>query len=314
MIYTHYYGLFVIAAQNIFCLTLFLKQRKTGEISIKQWIFLQMIVILAFIPGVSHLLKMKASMQKSFWITEPTLERLGHYLVVYLGSVYLLVLFAAFALISVIGLRKITSVTRLKMIFRTHENDNPESEISSGFRVYLLMLWFVVPILIPMVISIISTPMFLSRYAISAILAYYLLASKGIDSLRNKWAVFTIGAIILILSAVNLQGYYDYVYKHQWREVMSEIQNSAGYEDLIVISPWHEHYSARYYKTRDDIKIIPMTERFPSFENLGGRRVWVVMHAHPENRKLIREGLSSTYSFELEIHFVRLDLFRLKQK
>jgi len=66
IIYTHYYGLFVLVAQNIFCLTLFLKHRKTGKISIKQWTILQLIVILAFIPGLLHLLILRASMQKSF--------------------------------------------------------------------------------------------------------------------------------------------------------------------------------------------------------------------------------------------------------
>ncbi|MCH7517676.1 MAG: glycosyltransferase family 39 protein [Candidatus Dadabacteria bacterium] len=314
MIYTHYYGLFVLVAQNIFCLTLFLKHRKTGKISIKQWTILQLIVILAFIPGLLHLLILRASMQKSFWITEPTLERLGDYLVVYSGSVYLLVLFAVFALISVIGLRKITSVARLKMIFRTRENDNLELGISSGYKVYLLVLWFTFPILLPMIISIVSTPMFVSRYAISATLAFYLLASKGIDSLKNRWAILIIGVIILILSVVNLQGYYENVYKHQWREVMSEIENSAGSGDVIVIYPHHEQLSARYYKTRDDIKIMPMKDKFPTVKNLGGRRVWVVMHAHPLNRKHIREGLSSTYNFELERHFIRLDLFKFRQK
>ena len=206
------------------------------------------------------------------------------------------------------------SSTILKMIFRTRENDNLELGISSGYKVYLLVLWFAFPILLPMIISIVSTPMFVSRYAISATLAFYLLASKGIDSLKNRWAILIIGVIILILSVVNLQGYYENVYKHQWREVMSEIENSAGSGDVIVIYPQHEQLSARYYKTRDDIKIMPMKDKFPTVKNLGGRRVWVVMHAHPLNRKRVRKGLSSTYNFELERHFIRLDLFKFRQK
>jgi len=176
------------------------------------------------------------------------------------------------------------------------------------------LLWFAFPVLIPMVISVISTPMFVARYAISATLAYYLLVSKGIDSLRNRWAMLTIGVVILILSTVNLTAYYENVTKHQWREVMSEIEDSAGYGDVIVVYPKHEQKSVRYYKTRDDITIAPKSERFPTFENLGGRSVWVVMHAHPTNRKLIKEGLSDTYNFELEKHFERLDLFRLRRK
>jgi len=314
MLYTHYYGLFVIVAQNIFCLTLFLKQRKTGEISLKRWISLQLILVIAFIPGLMHLLIMKVSMDKSFWIEEPTLELLGQYLVIYSGNVYLLVLFVIFILIVLIGLRWISSVPGLNRVFKTKEDNNTEPGISSGYRVYLLLLWFSVPILIPMLISIISTPMFVARYAITVTLAYYLLASRGIDSLRNRWAVLTIGAIILIFSTVNINAYYNNTYKHQWREVMSEIESNSGYGDIIVVNPAHEQISAKYYKTRDDITLIPMPNRFPTFKNLGTRSVWVVMHAHPTNRKLIREGLSGKYNFELEKHFEKLDLFRLRQK
>ena len=57
-----------------------------------------------------------------------------------------------------------------------------------------------------------------------------------------------------------------------------------------------------------------MPKRFPTFQNLRNRSVWVVMHAHPLNRKRIREGLSGTYNFELEKNLVRLDLFRLRHK
>lgn len=103
MIYRHYYGLFIIAAQNLFCLTLFIRDRKAGEISVKRWISLQLIMVLGCIPAAVHLFRINTSMHKSFWITEPTLERLWNYLVSYSGSVYLLCVFAVFTLISVVG-------------------------------------------------------------------------------------------------------------------------------------------------------------------------------------------------------------------
>jgi len=273
-----------------------------------------LILVLTFIPGFLHMLKMNSVMQESFWIKEPTLVSLYYNMVRYSSSLYLLVLLVVFALIAVIGLRRILSLPGLKMVFKTHENDNPEPGISSGYRVYLLILWFTVPILIPMVISVISTPMFVARYSISATLAYYLLASKGIDSLRNRWVVLTIGVVILILPTVNLMAYYNNETKPQWREVVSEIENSAGYGDVLVLQPGQGYISVKYYQTRDDITIVPLSDKFPTFENLGNKSVWVVMRANPKYRKYIREGLSGTYDFELEKHFAHLDLFRLRQK
>ncbi len=314
MIYTHYYGLFIIVAQNVFCLTLFLKQRKAGEITIKQWIFLQLILVFSFMPGFMHILKMNAAMQESFWIKEPTLILLYYNMVRYSGSLYLLVLFVLFALVAIIGIRRMSNIPGINKVFKAHEDDNPEPGISSGYRVYLLILWFSVPILIPFIYSIVSTPMFVARYALSPILAYYLLASKGIDSLSSRWAVLVIGIVLLILPTANLKTYYDNVTKPQWREVVSEIENSAGYGDVLVLQPGQGYISVKYYQTRDDITIVPLSDKFPAFKNLGNKRVWVVMRANPKHRKYIKEGLSGTYDFELEKHFAHLDLFRLKHK
>lgn len=314
MVYAHYYGIFVLAAQNFFCLTLFVIKRRAGAISITKWIILQLALLASFIPGLMHMMKIRATVQKSFWIEEPTIDILGQYLVRYSGSIYLLIIFTVFLLIALIGIRRISSIPGLKTLFEAPQDENAGPGISTGYRVYLLLLWFLFPIVIPYVISVVSNPMYVARYAISATIAFYLLATYGISGLKSRWVVTAIGIFILALSMAVLPHYYKYPYKHQWREVLEEIEAGAGSGDVVVILPAHEEISAKYYSSRDDIEILPMHERFPSFKNLGDRSVWVVMHAHPENRRQIRQGLSPKYNFELAKGFVRLDLFRLRQK
>ena len=107
---------------------------------------------------------------------------------------------------------------------------------------------------------------------------------------------------------------YRIPYKHQWREVMDVIARNSASGDIIVIYPAYEEISAEYYKTRDDLKLIPMADKVPTLTDLGNNRVWVVTHEHSMNSELLREGLGGIYDFELEKHFVKLYLFELRQK
>lgn len=314
MLYTHYFAIFTIFAQNLFYLTIFIQRRRAGAIKLWHWIILQLLIIVIFIPGLNHLLKIKASMQESFWITQSGISKLANYMILYSGSVYLLALFMLFLFVAVVGLGKITNNKYFRQIFSSDRDNNQEPGISEGYRIYMLLLWFIVPIMIPFVISVVSTPMFVARYAITATIPLFLLVSKGIDGLKNRQHIIAAGALIILLSLLPISTYFGVTHKHQWREIMSEIEENAGKDDIILVYPTFENIPAKYYKTRDDIEVMGIGKSFPSFENLGNRRIWVVMQAHPLNRKRIREGLSSRYNFELEKHFVRLDLFKLSQK
>ena len=95
---------------------------------------------------------------------------------------------------------------------------------------------------------------------------------------------------------------------------MSDIEARSGYGDVIVVFPPREEVSAEYYSHRKDLKIIPMRDKFPSLDNLGDKSVWFILHAHPLNRERTREGLSGRYDLISEKHFVKLDLFQLREK
>ena len=314
ILYTHFYAIFIIAAQNIFCLTLFVMHRKAGEITFRKWILLQVVIFIAFIPGLIKLLYLKATVEQSFWISKPTINIITKYLDRYTGLTYLLIIFAVFALISIISFTKLNISKGLRSKFWSLENYNPELGISIGSRIYLLMLWFLFPIAIPVIYSIVSTPMFTVRYAIIAVASSYILVSYGISGFKSKWAVFAAGLIILALSMPTLQGYYSRIGKPDWRGVMAEIEKNAAYGELLVIQPAMGYLPIKYYQTRDDIIILPLKEEFPSFDNLGESSVWVIMSANPKYKNYITEGLGDRYDIELEKQFVYLDLFRLRYK
>jgi hypothetical protein len=177
----------------------------------------------------------------------------------------------------------------------------------------MLLLWTAVPILVPYLISLVSSPILIFRYTIGSSLAFYLLVSKGITNMNDRRLIAAAAGLILILSFYTIGSYFSSVGKHQWRELMAYVEANAGLGDIIVVLPANEKVTAEYYHKRKDLKIIPLGRKFPTFENLGRRNIWFIFHAHPESRANTRAGLGGQYDIT-EFSFNRLDLFRLSKK
>lgn len=80
LLYTHYYGTLIIATQNIFFFTNLLRARAIGELSLKNWLSLQLLLVLLFLPGLLILLNQAYAIQEGFWINEITFyELLGFF-------------------------------------------------------------------------------------------------------------------------------------------------------------------------------------------------------------------------------------------
>src|SRR3990172_4556073 len=313
LVYTHYYGVMIILAQNIFCLTLLIKYKKIGELGIGGWFKLQVITALFLLPCFVFLAVIALKIQKGFWISEPTSEDIWQYFTIYSGSIYLLILFLAFSLYSVIGLRKVKDSKRAKKSLGPASERPGALGISQGWRLYMLLLWMLVPVVVPFLISLVSSPILIFLYTIGASLAFYLLASNGIGNLNDRRLILAAAGLIIIFSYFNISAYYKTVGKHQWREVMSHIESNARTGDVIVVSPIYERITAAYYNRRKDIKIVPLVKTFPSFEGLGDGNIWFVFHAHPESRKNTREGLGRKFNIN-EMSYYKLDLFQLREK
>ncbi|MFI5322022.1 MAG: glycosyltransferase family 39 protein [Thermodesulfobacteriota bacterium] len=313
LVYTHYYGVMIVLAQNIFCFTLLLKNKKIGVLGIGWWLKLQVITGLFLLPGLFSLAVIALKIQKGFWVPEQSTEDVWQYFNKYAGSIYLLVLFLAFTLYSVAGLRKVKYRRENKKSGKPAIELADTVRISEGGRLYMLLLWMVVPILVPFLISLVSSPILIARYTIGASLAFYLLASKGIGNMNKLWLSLAVAGLIVVFSCFNITGYYKSVGRHQWRELMSYIESNAQSGDVIVVSPIYESVTAEYYNKRKDLRIIPLGRKFPSFEGLGDRNIWFVFHAHPESRENARKGLGGKY-YITEKHYYRLDLFQLREK
>jgi uncharacterized membrane protein len=107
LVYTHYYGWFVVIAQNIYVVTLLLLSKHRAY-RLRDWAVLQAIVVALFVPWmvilVNQLLRREAAIT---WLAAPTIATLTSTFISYSGTDALLVLFLGLSVLSLFAYQKV---------------------------------------------------------------------------------------------------------------------------------------------------------------------------------------------------------------
>ena len=292
LLYSHLYGLFVVLAQNLYFATTSLGRPSLGSTSetrgaapsFGSWPFLQFLLLVLYVPGVLLLANWLKPGGRNWVPPAPSLGSVYADVVIYAGSPLLLVLLLIFSLLGTVGL------------------------IGSGSdgvkKLWLLLVWFLTPVALPIAISLFSTPVFHYRYGIAASLALYLLAAKGVSitssafassrALRARgfpglpmanmaWLIAT--AALIALSSKPLWGYFSTIEKTQWREAARYVDAHAQPNDLALVYPAPGLTPLQdYYLRRTDLELKKLEraaereKRFRSAANGADPRRGIVQH------------------------------------
>ncbi len=84
LLYTHVFGVFILAAQNVYWLTLL--NRPLGKRWRWTWLYLQAATIALFLPWIPSQIEVALVVQVAFWIRSPTFHDLVSTIYVYGGS------------------------------------------------------------------------------------------------------------------------------------------------------------------------------------------------------------------------------------
>lgn len=189
LMYTHVYGLFIIIAQNIFLLTLFLFSHKTLELNFRKWILIQCVLVIAYAPWIFFgLLKQITFVQNYHWHAAPKVMHIINSFYTYSGSRSLLMVFLALSFFSILSFKRTEdgSFDR-KNLLSSAEDRKLVLGLSNANKIYFLLVWLFTPIILPFLISIFITPIYVTRFTITASLAFYLLVAKGINDISRKY-------------------------------------------------------------------------------------------------------------------------------
>jgi mannosyltransferase len=285
MLYTHVYSVFVPATQ-LAILALGWRGEPAFPRALRSWLVAQPIVLLLFAPWLFAFLEQLGRVQSAFWIPQPMVIQLLQPLWTYSGSVPLTFVVAPLALL---GIRQIWA-------------DRAPGAAGPSTRVVLLA-WFVTPVVLPFVISFISAPIFLPKYAIAASVPFAMLAARGATGLRTKrWRTWTVVAMAA-LSAWHFSRYYGTLQKDDWRNAVALLERTAEPNDTLVFYPWFNQIPFAFYQQRDDLihrpfvaepdDPAPPMEEIPALAERtadSGQRAWlVVLRGTPLKASIVGE-------------------------
>lgn len=282
LMYAHVYGIFVLAAQDLYLLATFLVATKFEgwqRPSVRMWAGIHGAMAVLYLPGVLFLAGQLADPQGRAWVDEPGLPFLMNLPEYYAGSVPVALVLVALA---IVGIVKKTGVSRGARF--------------TG-RTYLLLAWLLALTALPFVISKFSMVVLgHPRHTVAASLAFYLLAAKGLDGLipvsYRKPLALCATVLIVALSAPGLWTHYTTLEKPQWREASQYVDVHAEREDLML---YRTGLLFNHYSKREDIERERAFDDTPKTVLRGHDRVWVLLYGGQHTPKILNSELDKSF-------------------
>ena len=313
LLYTHYYSVFILIAQNIFFLTIYLLSRKDTVLNLRKWILLQLVLFVLNLPQV-YLILQASAVKGGLWLNAPGIEAVPGTVLAYSSSWLLFLMFLVLSAAAVFNLKSAFQMKNLRDYYQLLFYRSGGSGLTHIQTVYLLIIWLSVPLVLPFLISVFITPIYQARYKIGCAAAFYILVAKGIDSLGNKRVIVIIVGIILLLSLSSSRDYYAAVNKHQWREAVTYLESEAGPSRLIMVSPGYELKTGLYHSSRDDLEMIEFSQDSLSELDKDSYDFWVILSWHGATGKETRTlELLKHYNVESFENFYKLKIYHYKQ-
>lgn len=304
LLYTHIYGVFIVASQVLFML---LFRKNYAKVQAAFWVSLGGTLI-AFSPWIFVFMTsvLGGGIHGLDWIPRPTLPIVLQTLYAISGGSGLLV--AVF--MSVVGIIEFTVYRRRVSngkVVQTKTEVSAKSLVREP-RIALLLIWFLFTLVVSLVLSFAIRPIFWDRYLCGIAPALCLLVARGVDNasllmsayfkrVKVPVAAMVVVGVITLLALPTLYRYYALPGKEQWREVVQFIESSVRSEDVIAIYPDGYRTAFDYYYNGDPAMIVLSTELLGNESvatNYG--RIWLVLMNYVSTRDApIKKNLLACY-------------------
>ncbi len=130
-------------------------------------------------------------------------------------------------------------------------------------RLFFLLLWLLIPVIIPYLSSVFYVSFYLLRHTIISLPAYYLIIAYGVSLLRSKRLMILIVCIIMFLMSFALYNYYNLSKNRlSWREIGLYLRKNIKPADAVIFIPTDQMPAFFYYfnyNEQDSLKNIDVT-------------------------------------------------------
>lgn len=292
MFYSHDFGLFSLAAQALYYLIIVLRRKKIDYHLLIGFLIVSIPITLNIIRFISKVVPRKGGF-RVLWLAEPPMSAPLVTLRNYIGAgldypsiltIYTGLIFLCVGLFIYINREGINVWLRDLINIKNYLSDSFNNK-----ETVLTVLWLMIPILIPFVISITLKPIFHFRYTIGAAPAFYILLAVFICSIRRIIPqVITLGMIMIIL-APGLYEFYKTPVREQWRETAQLIKQKKLEDDILIFNNDYNNINnfKWYYKDNFDSCVVYTHKKYTNFlKSLkrctdGKGRFWLIIREVP---------------------------------
>ena len=247
--YSHTFGFFVIVAQNIYLL---LQPRLLRRL-FKTLITCQLFIFALIAPGLYFaVFKTLDRYGGAEWLGYPRTDIPFETLILYvllpinLSKYWKLALIppAAYLIFKAILIDKGKTLW-IEAITRTSDEFKYLKQNSS--LILMILLWLIIPVLLPFSLSFIIGPMYIYRYTIAASPALLILIALVIVAIRHVIPEYLVVLSLIIISIPGLNFYYNVDTKEQWREAASYVERESVDKDAILIVDTEENWVSKSF-------------------------------------------------------------------
>ncbi len=256
LLYTHNYAMFVVAAQSLYFLLLVTVWRHRTAADWKTFLASQGIIATSFLPWAFVLLDLAGKWRaEGYWTDPQSLQSLYGLMSFLSGSrmlppLLLAVLIAALAwpLLARRLERRFPLLRAQEAAWRWLRRQYPE--------LILVLLWVILPVIIPFLMSVLVKPALIARYVIAAQPAFFLLSARLLLSFgtsRHVHAALIAGVVLLEL--ISLGKYYQRPgrYNQDWKGIAAYVTEHARPGDLVLFYSGELQLPFDIYMRRSDL-------------------------------------------------------------
>ncbi len=258
--YTHVYGLFIIAAQNLYViLQAYPVSVQTLHRQLRSWGMIQAGIGVALSPWLYVLVQRAVAPNQDtalYWLTDPNWIMLVATPAQWLyGSLYrvsmvnqVIVVMAVVVMLLPIVIRyrgrTVLPVLSSPTIWPRFDLDFIRQHTN---HVVLVLLWMIVPVVLAYSISHFVRPIYVWRATIVAAPAFYIITAVSIQRISSIRLRSIIVVLIFIGLLFPLSTYYNGNGVESWNTVTDDLQENASADDLIVLSDYYTQVPFNYY-------------------------------------------------------------------
>ena len=263
-LYTHFYSVFFVAAENLF----FLTRWRENKAKLFAWVTTQVLLFIAFLPWFITMIGTAAGGGQAF----------RRYLLLnFPGAIF--VFLAGESLIPMDE----TAILDMRETILSHWLLISMCALALGclfwgavraarerqYAGWLAPVMWLAPMVMAFLVSI-KIPLFKDKYLIAASAPMYLFLASGVacsfekTKLSNqniRRCVSLLACVIItIITTISIYNYHfnPRFGKEQWREVVQYIESRADSGDLVVLHKWNIKRPYDYYANRSDLKLISL--------------------------------------------------------